>query len=85
MDNSFFQTEIITKSKVTNIEEASASVTKLQELGCNTVIITLGEKGSVFATKADPTPVHVPAKKVQPVDTTVGIRKISQFVIHVVS
>lgn len=42
-------------------------------LGCQTVIITLGEDGAVFASSKEPKPIHIRAPKVeQVVDTTVS-------------
>ncbi|KAI8432170.1 hypothetical protein MSG28_004634 [Choristoneura fumiferana] len=44
-------------------------LTKLLHTGCETVIITLGEKGAVYLS-SDQQPIHVPCKSVKPVDTT---------------
>lgn len=56
---------------MSTIDDAKDAIAKLQSLGCRTVIITMGENGAVFATQDDPTPIHIPAPSVTPVDTTV--------------
>jgi ribokinase len=51
-----------------NVKEA---IEKLLQKGCNTVVVTLGAQGAVFASKNDPRPVHVKAPKVlKAIDTT---------------
>lgn len=40
----------------------------LKELGIPTIVLTLGEKGSVFYSKNEE--IRVPAKKIEPIDTT---------------
>ncbi|XP_023223118.1 ribokinase-like isoform X1 [Centruroides sculpturatus] len=64
------EVEAITNLKVITIESAYNACTVLLNKGCNVVIITLGAKGAVFCTKDNPKPKHVPAKKVDAVDTT---------------
>lgn len=39
---------------------------------CNSVIVTLGEKGAVFQNNKSAIPVHIPATVVKAVDTTVS-------------
>ena len=56
------------------IEDAGKAITCLLEKGSQTVIITMGEKGSVYATTDRRQPVHIPAHKVTPVDSTVRAR-----------
>ncbi len=58
---------------VGSVEDAKKIVTHLLTLGPKTVIITLGEKGCVYATTDCPQPKHVPCPKVQALDTTVRI------------
>jgi ribokinase len=59
----------LTGLEVTDIESAGAAAVKLQELGAGTAIVTLGETGSVIATREDGV-THVPAFPVEAVDTT---------------
>lgn len=47
------------------------AIVKLLDKGCNTVIITLGEQGAVYASREDRTIKKVGTSHVQPVDTTV--------------
>lgn len=44
---------------------------KLLDLGCNTVIITLGKQGAIYASQKDRTVKKVLTATVQPMDTTV--------------
>ncbi|XP_053608608.1 ribokinase isoform X2 [Plodia interpunctella] len=53
-----------------DISNAALALKKLLGKGCDTVIITLGEKGAVYASKGDPNPVHVMCESVTPIDTT---------------
>ncbi|XP_060818575.1 ribokinase-like [Bombus pascuorum] len=46
------------------------AVEKFLDKGCNTVIITLGEQGAVYASQSDRTIKKVCTTRVQPVDTT---------------
>ncbi|ESO83524.1 hypothetical protein LOTGIDRAFT_197206 [Lottia gigantea] len=64
------EAEILTGLSVKSLEEGKIAVKALLDQGCNTVILTLGEQGSLFATKDSPTVVHVPITKVKAVDTT---------------
>ncbi|XP_063385166.1 ribokinase-like [Cydia fagiglandana] len=60
---------LITNMEVTTLNTKQV-LAKLLNSGCETVVITLGEKGAVYATKADPQPIHVFCRSVKPVDTT---------------
>lgn len=52
--------------------EAKRAISNFLCLGSNIVIITLGKEGAVFASAAEPRPVHVRPPKVEEVlDTTV--------------
>ncbi|KAL1138413.1 hypothetical protein AAG570_008477 [Ranatra chinensis] len=59
----------ILREDVDSVENATHAAKKFLQLGCNTVIITLGSKGAVFATENSKIG-HVPAQSVTPVDTT---------------
>ena len=63
----------MTEIQPLTISNAQEAIDSLLEKGCNTVILTLGAAGAVYASKANPTMVHVPTEKVTPVDTTVGL------------
>lgn len=58
---------------LSNIQQA---VDKLLDAGCNTVIITLGASGAVYASSTDRTAKHVASEKVIPIDTTVNFHKL---------
>lgn len=45
-------------------------------MGCNTVILTLGDKGAFIGFKGDQNITHVSCDKVTPVDTTVCVHHI---------
>ncbi|XP_013404621.1 ribokinase [Lingula anatina] len=60
----------ITGINVDTMEDAHKAIKWLLDQGCGMVILTLGKKGSVFATKENPTPIHIPAKQVKTVDST---------------
>ncbi|XP_061718123.1 ribokinase-like [Cydia pomonella] len=60
---------LITNMEVSNLNTKQV-LAKLLDSGCETVVITLGEKGAVYATKSDPQPIHVFCRSVKPVDTT---------------
>ncbi|XP_068629997.1 ribokinase-like [Battus philenor] len=53
-----------------DLSNASSAVSKLLEFGCQTVIITLGDKGAVYSSKFDKRCFHVLCENVTPVDTT---------------
>jgi len=62
------ETELLTGLPVNSQEEAEAAARVLMERGAGTVILTLGERGSLLVT-ADGS-VHVPATPVKALDTT---------------
>ena len=66
-----FQAEILTGKPVKSMEDAHAAIESLLQRGCQTVIITLGEQGSVYASQQNRVPTYVPARKVSQVDSTV--------------
>ncbi|XP_035895590.1 ribokinase [Anopheles stephensi] len=57
---------------VADVQQAKVAVHKLRDMGCKTVIITLGEKGAVFAEPHNPTVYHVQPLKVKSVVDTTG-------------
>ncbi|XP_046382464.1 ribokinase-like [Ischnura elegans] len=63
------EAEIMTGIKVDSVKSAEKAIKKFKELGCKTIIITLGAAGAVF-NKEDEEIKHVAANKVTPVDTT---------------
>lgn len=60
--------EILTGASVRSIDDAEKAGRSLVSKGAKSVIITLGEKGSLFVSQEEN--FHVPAIKVNPVDTT---------------
>lgn len=62
----------MTHLKVSSPKNAEEAAKKLFSMGCNSVIITLGENGAVYGEKKNSKFVHVPAMKVNAVDTTVS-------------
>ena len=68
------ESEIVTGLSVTSVNEAKAVTSILLERGCQTVIVTLGAQGSVFATADQTEAVHVPTRLVEAVDTTVSAK-----------
>ncbi|XP_069117064.1 ribokinase-like [Argopecten irradians] len=64
------EAEILTGLPVKNKDDACKASLALLDKGCEVVILTLGQMGSVFASKEHQTPSHVPAKPVTAVDTT---------------
>uniref|UniRef100_A0A182INJ9 Ribokinase n=1 Tax=Anopheles atroparvus TaxID=41427 RepID=A0A182INJ9_ANOAO len=57
--------------EVSDVQQAKAALFKLRDMGCKTVIITLGEKGAIFARPDDTEVYHVkPMKVTKVVDTT---------------
>lgn len=59
----------LTMTFFSNVKEA---LKKILEFGCDTVIITMGEKGAVYSSKSYSDCVHVFCDKVKPKDTTVS-------------
>ncbi|GLH08925.1 Ribokinase [Gryllus bimaculatus] len=64
------EAEELLKIPVKSIEDGYKAAEKFRDLGCSAVVITLGSQGAILSTQEDPTPYHIPVKKVQPVDTT---------------
>ncbi|KAM5143160.1 ribokinase isoform 2-T2 [Callospermophilus lateralis] len=64
------EAEILTGLTVGNPEEAGKAAMVLLARGCKVVIITLGDKGCVLLSQAEPVPKHIPTEKVKAVDTT---------------
>ncbi|XP_062558432.1 ribokinase-like [Armigeres subalbatus] len=63
---------LITGMVVETIIQAKAALLKLRDMGCGTIIITLGEKGAIFATKDSQKVIHVRPFKVNKVLDTTG-------------
>uniref|UniRef100_A0A182W0V7 Ribokinase n=1 Tax=Anopheles minimus TaxID=112268 RepID=A0A182W0V7_9DIPT len=57
---------------VPDVQHAKVAVHKLRDMGCRTVIITLGEKGAVFAHSDSASVYHVKPMKVNKVVDTTG-------------
>ena len=66
------QAECITGIDNLTVSNAQEALNKILLLGCNTVIITFGSSGAIFASSDNPKISFVPADKVKPVDTTVS-------------
>ncbi|XP_011557100.3 ribokinase [Plutella xylostella] len=64
------EASLLTNLTVDSVKAAVTALSKLLEMGCETVIITLGEKGAIFASVKDTQPIHVLCDPVVPVDTT---------------
>lgn len=62
------ETELLTGEPVNTLEEAETAARLLLDRGAGTVILTLGERGSLLVTAGEAT--HVPATPVQALDTT---------------
>ncbi|GGE26029.1 ribokinase [Marinithermofilum abyssi] len=62
------ETEILTGIQVNDLESAKIAARELLGRGVKTVVITLGENGSLLASASGFT--HIPARKVDVVDTT---------------
>uniref|UniRef100_A0A670HN61 Ribokinase n=1 Tax=Podarcis muralis TaxID=64176 RepID=A0A670HN61_PODMU len=65
------EAELLTGIPVGNVEDAGRVGRILLERGCKTAIVTLGPEGCVLVCAKEPTPKHIPTKKVTAVDTTV--------------
>lgn len=58
--------------EVHTVSDAKKAASALLTKGCKSVILTLGSQGAVYASAAAQLePIHVPAPKVQALDTTV--------------
>ncbi|XP_047378075.1 ribokinase isoform X4 [Sciurus carolinensis] len=64
------EAEILTGLTVGSPAEAGKAAAVLLERGCKAAIITLGDKGCVLLSQAEPVPKHIPTEKVKAVDTT---------------
>ncbi|XP_076366790.1 ribokinase-like isoform X2 [Tachypleus tridentatus] len=64
------EAEAATGQYVESIEQAKSLTQMMLKKGCFSVILTLGSRGAVFASKEQPQAIHVPAKQVTAVDTT---------------
>jgi len=64
------EAELLTGHPVVTIEDAERAILHLLELGCNTAIITQGDKGVTFASVYDRAPKHVKTSRVKATDTT---------------
>lgn len=62
------ETELLTGQSIGNLDEAASAARLLLARGAGTVILTLGERGSLLVTAE--TCLHVPATPVQALDTT---------------
>jgi len=69
------QAELLTGIEVCDLASAQNAARVLRSKGCEAVIITLGEKGSVLTT-AEHAGHHIPAPAVKAVDTTVSIASV---------
>lgn len=64
------EAEILTGVSVKSLVDAESAIEILLSRGCSAVIITMGELGAVYGTKNLVKPIHIPASKVNPVDST---------------
>ncbi|XP_012149118.1 ribokinase isoform X3 [Megachile rotundata] len=64
------ETEAITGVEPMGSLNMQKAIDILLDKGCNTVILTLGERGAAYASKNDRTVKLVPTTSVQPIDTT---------------
>lgn len=63
------EASMLTGMPTETVEQAVAAGQKLRERGVETVVMTLGSRGSLLIA-GDGEPVHIPAERVQAVDTT---------------
>ncbi|XP_065084177.1 ribokinase [Ochlerotatus camptorhynchus] len=66
------ETALITGMAVETVMQAKSALFKLRDMGCGTIIITLGEKGAIFGLKDCAKVVHVKPHKVDKVVDTTG-------------
>lgn len=64
------ESELLTGIPVKTVDDAKSAAKKLCEMGCRNVIVTLGEMGCVVLENKSNDVVHIPATKVEPLDTT---------------
>ncbi|XP_058789808.1 ribokinase-like [Phymastichus coffea] len=64
------EAEIMTGIPNLQLSAGQLAIDKLLSFGCNTVIITFGSHGVIYASKNKKKAVHVPTMPVQAVDTT---------------
>lgn len=64
------EAEMLAGMSMQTKEDHQKAVAYFLDKGCNTVVITLGEKGTVFATQEYRQPRYVPCKVVKAKDTT---------------
>ncbi|XP_076281657.1 ribokinase [Lasioglossum baleicum] len=65
------EAEVMTGVEPFGLSNVQKAIDKLLDIGCNTVVITLGELGAAFASKKNRTATIIATpKQVQPVDTT---------------
>nr|XP_056709133.1 ribokinase isoform X1 [Euleptes europaea] len=64
------EAEILTGITVGNAQDAGRVGLVLLERGCETAVVTLGPEGCVAVSAKEPTPKHIPIKRVTAVDTT---------------
>ncbi len=62
------ETALLTNMPVESIEQTHTAINALSQLGVETVIVTLGERGALLAQTGEF--IQIPAFKVNPVDTT---------------
>ncbi|XP_048370146.1 ribokinase isoform X2 [Sphaerodactylus townsendi] len=67
------EAEILTGVTVSSAQDAGRVGLVLLEKGCETAIVTLGPEGCVVVSAKEPTPKHIPVKRVTAVDTTQGV------------
>ncbi|XP_045163460.2 ribokinase-like [Mercenaria mercenaria] len=64
------EAELLIGSPVKTVEDAKGAAKKLHDLGCCDVIVTLGEIGCVVLEGKTTDVIHLPAPKVEALDTT---------------
>ncbi|XP_076662309.1 ribokinase [Halictus rubicundus] len=65
------EAEVMTGVQLLGLSNVQKAIDKLLDIGCNTVVLTLGELGAAFASKENRTATIIAtSKRVQPVDTT---------------
>ncbi|XP_017882124.1 ribokinase-like [Ceratina calcarata] len=64
------ETEVMTGVLPEELSSIQEAIGRLLDMGCNTVILTLGERGAAYASREDRTVKLVPTTSVQPVDST---------------